>query len=63
MSAIKAFELARLRLLREEFEARAASSIQHKRATERAHEIAERQSARPMFNNGVKKTLYQEQFK
>jgi hypothetical protein len=63
MSAIKAFELARLRLLREEFAARAAAGIHHKRATERAHEIAERQSARPMCNNGVKVTPYQEQFK
>jgi hypothetical protein len=44
VSAIKAFELARLRVLREEFYQRSLNSHHHKRAKERAYEIAARQA-------------------
>lgn len=45
MSAIKAHELGRLRVLREEFALAHAASTRHRVAVERAHEIAARTEA------------------
>lgn len=45
MSAIKAHELGRLRILREEFAQAYAARMRHRLASERAYEIAARSEA------------------